>query len=442
MTNPEYREQQETSSKWPLKVEKQLINLESRMELNWLRLDILWQELEYKNLSKDWKYEVYSYTTTWTRGEIPNYIRMKTQIQLQLKSIKWIKITDRNWKEYPEFFKIETWKKVFVKVPKNEKEVWNDRETQTNSKDHRDNPDYFDSTKKVETDNTYKNKWIILKRDVWMSFYVMNTKDIQYTTVKGKNGKTVRRASRNATINHLRKKLWALKEFSYLNNSEYAPWKDDVTKTFNIRPDFAEYLKKHPNSYFIPIPLDSEKRKIGDKKFKNYAKSWIDEICKKDEPYGKYWKWIRDKSKLAAFFTAIAKVETWKTDKRIWTDEYHRRETNWHNCFSFGPHHILMEWSWKKAFNILKDKWYFSTEWQVYHPKNSTMRCMWFIVEKLRYNTKEKDIPQKIRNMLSFFNKNNVTWEDFRNFALMYNGSGYRKNNYHNKFAQAYNLVK
>ena len=52
-----------------------------------------------------------------------------------------------------------------------------------------------------------------------------------------------------------------------------------------------------------------------------------------------------------------------------------------------------------------------------------------------------KNITQSIKNMLSFFNKKNVTGEDFRTFAEMYNGSGYAKNNYHNKFAQAWNLL-
>ena len=71
------------------------------------------------------------------------------------------------------------------------------------------------------------------------------------------------------------------------------------------------------------------------------------------------------------------------------------------------------------------------------------MRCMWFIVEKLKdLKVKDTEIPKKISNILSFFNKKNVTWDDFRNFAKIYNGSGYAKNDYHNKFAQAYNIVK
>ena len=334
----------------------------------------------------------------------------------------WIQITNSKAQPYNESHRFSAWDEVYIRIPK--------------LKSNWENPDYFDSTKKIETDNTYKNKWIVLKRDVWMTFYVMNTNDIKYTTKKNK-----KIASRTETINYLRQKLWNLEEFSYLKRNEYAPWKD-VTQTFNIRPDFDKYLQKHPETYFIPIPMDSEKRKIDDKKFKSYAKDWVDELCKKDDPYWKYWKWL-NKSKLAAFFTAIAKVETWKTTQKIWTDEYHRRETGNHNCFSFWPHHVLMEWPWKTAYNKLKDAWYFSTEWQTYHPKNSTMRCMWFIVEKMRdIWKKEADISKEISNMLSFFKKSRVTWNDFKKFAQMYNGSGYAANKYHTKFATAYNLVK
>lgn len=420
--------------------EKIYIKIPKDTEVQWIPI--------YENDSKDWEYQVFSYINRF--WNFATTIKEETARLLGLANSQWIKITDKEWNEFGSFHYFGPWEKLYIKVPKKETTTWihnneylYDIDSENENGTHWDNKDYFDNSKKVETDNTYKNKWIILKRDVWMTFYVMNTKDIQYKKEKNKNGKITKHASRVDTINYLRKKLWALPEFSYLNNPEYAPWKDGVTQTFNIRPDFAQYLKNYPNSYFIPIPMDSKERKVEDKTFKNYAKSWIDKICQKDEPYGKYWKWIWDKSKLAAFFTAIAKVETWRTIKKIWTDEYHRRETNWHNCFSFGPHHILMEWPWKRAFNKLKTAWYFSTEWQTYHPKNATMRCMWFIVEKLKdLKVKDTEIPKKISNILSFFNKRNVTWDDFRNFAKIYNGSGYAKNDYHNKFAQAYNIVK
>ena len=438
-------------------------------------------KVEYLNESKDKKYKIYSYIIeTWW---FPAWVKAQAVKQLNLEMSNWIEITDKNWVIYDNLKKFEKWEKVYIRVPKdakvkeetkvNTQETKVDtqetkvdtqetkvdtqetkvdtqetkvdtqetkgkkekKETSKTKKNNRDNPDYFDNTKKVETDMTYQNKWIILKRDVWMSFYVMNTNDIKYYDGK---------PSRKETINHLRNKLWALDEFAYLKNNEYAPTSNDVTSTFNIRPDFASYLKQYPNSYYIPIPMETNKRKIEDEKFKSYAEDGIKAICKKHEPYWKYWKWLwLNKSKLATFFTAIAKVETWQTTHKIWTDEYHRRETGSHNCFSFWPHHILMEWPWKRAYNKLKSAWYFSTEWQTYHPKNSTMRCMWFIVEKMKDMWyKEWNIKKEIKNMLSFLNKRHVSWNNFEDFAKMYNGKKYASNNYHNKFAQAYNIVK
>lgn len=402
---------------------------------------------EIKKQSQTWKveyirnsneYKIYSYIVKdWA---LPNWVKSQAAKQLNLKTSKWIEITDKNWNKYNNFTKFNKWEKVFIKIPIKEQKTEKNQESMI-SYNKRNNKDYFDKNKKIETDNTYKNKWIILKRDIWMSFYVMQPSDIRYTKIKNKRWKYKNIASRTETIKYLIQKLWAIDEFSYLRNGEYTPTSDDVTKTFNIRTDFDEYIKKYPNSYFVPIPMESSKRKVDDNTFKNYAKMWIDKICENNEPYGKYWRWIKDRKKLATFFTAIAKVETWKTTQLIWTDEYHRRETGSHNCFSFWPHHVLMEWPWKRAFSNLKNAWYFSTEWQTYHPRNSTMRCMGFIVEKMK-DLGYKDIKQSINNMLSFFSKGNITWDDFKSFALMYNGSGYKKNNYHNKFAQAYNLVK
>lgn len=424
--------------------EIELSNLQINIKTNRLKWEIkenanAWKVIDTKTTSSDW-YKVYSYIVKdWA---FPEWVKSQAVKQLSLKTRKWIRITDKDWNEYNYLKKLNKWEKVYIKIPIKEETTKEKKESKSSS-NNRDNKDYFDKNKKIETDNTYEKKWIILKRDVWMSFYVMQPSDIRYTKIKNKSWKTKLVASRTETIKYLIQKLWAIKEFSYLKNGEYAPTSNDVTKTFNIRTDFDEYIKKYPNSYFVPIPMESSKRKIDNNTFKNYAKKWIDKICENDKPYGKYWKWIKNREKLAAFFTAIAKVETWKTTQLIWTDEYHRRETGSHNCFSFGPHHVLMEWPGERAFKKLKNAWYFSTEWQTYHPRNSTMRCMWFIVEKLKDSwVKDEDIPNKINTMLSFLNKTKVNWNDFTSFALMYNGRWYRQNNYHNKFAQAYNLVK
>lgn len=306
---------------------------------------------------------------------------------------------------------------------------------------HWNNPDYFDSSKVVERDEQYKDQWIILIRDVWMTFYVMNVNDIQYSEIVGKNWKKVTQASRTKTINYLRKKLWAIPEFEYLNNSEYEPkseW-NDVTRTFNIRTDFEQYTKDYPNTYYVPIPMKTNERKVNDKAFYYYANEWITEICN-DSIYWDYWKKIIDKipeEKLATFITAIAKVETWATTATIWTSEYYRRE-NWkHNCYSFWPYHVLMEDSGKDAYIKLVKNWHFSTEWQLYHPKNSSIWVLWFIAEKSNFKS------EKLTTILSFLNKDpeTITPDDLRKFAEFYNWTNYEENDYHTKFCTSYKNI-
>lgn len=301
------------------------------------------------------------------------------------------------------------------------------------------NPDYFDATKTVEKDEQYIDQWITLIRDVWMTFYVITLDDIQYDEIVQKNGKKTKKASRTKTINHLRKKLWAIPEFDYLNNDEYEPKPDDVTKTFNMRTDFESYLKDHPNTYYIPIPMNSVDRKINDKAFYYYANEWIAEVCN-DSIYWDYWKKIMEKipeEKISLFITAIAKVETWATFATIWTDEYYRRENGSHNCYSFGPHHVLMEKSGKTAYTNLVKNWHFSTEWQTYHPKNSTIWVAWFIAEKSNFKA------ESMIKRLSFLNKKveDVTPDDLRRFAEFYNWDKYEQNDYHTKFCKAYKNI-
>jgi len=442
---------------------------------------IVWEFVKWHE-SRDKNFMVYEY---WIMvGWTPASVRQKAVDKWIAEKITWIQITDGNVVEYPEDHKFSAWDKVYVRVPKKmEQQAEQPTETTTETltetptenqgeeqveqqaeqpgqwdteiteditmENHWENPDFFDASKKVETDEQYKNKWIILKRDVWMSFYVMQKSDIQdYTEKKVKNWKTKKETTivsgnRVKTINYLREKLWALPEFSYLKRDEYAPkqvgGKRVFTKTFNIRTDFAAQTVDHPGKFFIPIPLDSSIRKIDDQTFKNYAKDWVNELCQNDEPYWKYWKWF-DESQLARFLTAIAKVETWETSHEIWTDEYHRWEEGSHDCFSFWPHHVLMEWPWKTAYNKLKQASFFSTEWQTYHPKNSTMWCMWFIVEKLINTwTKPENVKAQLEEMLSFLSKNEITWDDVKLFAKKYNWKNYVANKYHTKFATAWN---
>ncbi|MBQ7073979.1 hypothetical protein IJM86_02765 [bacterium] len=142
-----------------------------------------------------------------------------------------------------------------------------------------------------------------------MCFYVMTKDDLQPED----------NPTRIATINGLRKKLATLPEFEYLTRDEYEPKKSgntvyDFTQTFNIRNDFAKQTRNNPNQYFIPIPLDSNIRKIDDATFQNYAEQGIDKICAENSPYkGDRNRKNLNKKNLSKFFTAIAKIETGKT---------------------------------------------------------------------------------------------------------------------------------
>ena len=75
----------------------------------------IWK-LEYKNISSDWKFEVYSYVvdqSTTTQWEILN----KAKKKLNLNNTRWLGITNSNWVPYKpqETFKI--WEKIYLKIP-------------------------------------------------------------------------------------------------------------------------------------------------------------------------------------------------------------------------------------------------------------------------------------------------------------------------------------
>ena len=80
------------------------------------------------------------------------------------------------------------------------------------------NPDFFDKDFKVTRDETYKDKWVILMRDAWMTFYIVQ----EWEKTKEK----------------IREKLSSIPEFSYLKDSLYImcqmhPWKNDYISLFH-----------------------------------------------------------------------------------------------------------------------------------------------------------------------------------------------------------------
>lgn len=75
----------------------------------------LWK-LEYKNTSRDWKFEVYSYTvdsSTTSQWAISS----KAQKELNLKNTRWLEITDSKWEKYGPNKKFKIWEKIYLRIP-------------------------------------------------------------------------------------------------------------------------------------------------------------------------------------------------------------------------------------------------------------------------------------------------------------------------------------
>lgn len=305
------------------------------------------------------------------------------------------------------------------------------------------NQDIFfekDLDQKIANNKTIEKlwNWIILLHDAWLTFYLMVPEDIQE--------KSNNNSSRTNTIEFIRNKLGNIPQFSYLQNDIYKPTNNVVTNSFNIRPDFKEQaenstLNKYP--FWIPIPIKKEIREISNENFNISWENAIDIIGE----YNKDYEYIRNKvseeyskENIAKLLTSIALVETGKTTKTIWVDTYHRRETWSHDCFSFGPSHVLMEHGWLKS---RKNLWV--TEWQMYHPTISNMVVMWFMIEKIKETwTKDKDaIAKKLINMLNFIDDDYIKPDNqnLNKFCKFYNWGTYKSNNYHEKITTALNWL-
>lgn len=281
--------------------------------------------------------------------------------------------------------------------------------------------------------------WVTLLHDAWLTFYLMIPEDVQQ--------KDSINSSRTNTINFIKKKLSNIPQFSYLNGDSYTPTNNVVLWSFNIRPDYkklAKNSKLNDHPFWIPIPVKKELREIENKSFLEAWNIAQEEIMNYNKEYGKirdsitkrYWE-----KEISQLLTAIALVETWRTSQKIGYDTYHRREGWSHKCFSFGPQHILMENAWLKSRKKLS-----LTEWQMYHPINSNMVVLWFMIEKIkeRWIKDKNKITKKLINLLDFIDNdiivaNNQSLNDFCKF---YNGWTYKTNKYHTKLTTALNRLK
>lgn len=238
----------------------------------------------------------------------------------------------------------------------------NGYEVSFKEKEYFKNPDFFNKEFKTIIDETYRDKWVTLIRDAWMTFYIVQ------------DGETKKEK--------IREKLSSIPEFSYLKDSVYT----DKIKGFNV-PDAS--LKK---GLYIPIPVKIEDRKIDIEEFREYSKIAIQQM--KNDPH--YWEKTNQlieqiwEEQVINTMIAFARCETAMDQETfidpIWTTELHRWEPRY-SSFSFSFYHILMEknadgktpWPWLKARQNL-----WLTEWQCYHPINAWKLFLWYCFEKVK----------------------------------------------------------
>ncbi len=326
----------------------------------------IWEKIEKNQLEK-WK-------KTW---KIWNFFRdniMKLMLVLSLSGVWWNKITKLTKDKQQDKKEIvmndavkQNWPEIF--------ESHKEWELTFEERPYFQNPDFFDKDFKVTKDESYKDKWVILMRDAWMTFYVVQEWE--------------------KTKEQIREKLSAIPEFSYLKDSLY----NDKIMWFNV-PDAS--LKKW---LYIPIPLKTADRHIDINEFKEYSRIALQEL--KDDSH--YWEKVKKlieecgEERVINIMTAFARCET-ATDQEkfldpIWTAELHRWEPKY-KSFSFSYYHILMEksadgktpWPWLKARQKL-----WLTEWQCYHPINAWKLFLWYCFEKKSdptYFFKIKDLAE------------------------------------------------
>lgn len=301
----------------------------------------IWEQIEKKQIEK-WK-------KPWKIWRFFRDNIMKLMIALSLTGAWWYKATEMAKDRQQDNQEIVIKDKDRYEVSFEEKEYFKD-------------PDFFNEEFKTTIDETYKDKWVTLIRDAWMTFYVVQ------------NGEKSKEK--------IREKLSNIPEFSYLKDSVYS----DKIKGFNV-PDSS--LKE---GLYTPIPVKVGNRWINIDEFREYSKIALQEMKSDSHYWEKVKKIIKEcgEEKIINTMIAFARCETSMDQKTfldpIWTAELHRWEPKYQS-FSFSYYHILMEknadgktpWPGLKARQKL-----WLTEWQCYHPINAWKLFLWYCFEKVK----------------------------------------------------------
>ena len=283
-----------------------------------------------------------------------------------------------------------------------------------------------------------KKEKIILKKDAWLTFYVVQKDDFFANTII--SGWT--KINPCIDFDKIISKLSQIDEFSYLTDPIYQRteqvWKNEIKFknklfSFNINPiDIAKISKSAIDNWklFIPIPTPKSERIMEIQDFAYYAQQAIKEM----ENNAHYWFMIKDllrtstREEFLEDLLAFAYNESssyW--ENKIGEFELHRREWNDHKAFSFSYFHILMTEN-SPGKNARIKLWL--SEWESYHPKNATKLFIAFRAEK---------VAEKWQKLSDYFPLND---SKYQKVAKRYNWWNYKKYDYHNKLKYNHERTK
>jgi hypothetical protein len=209
------------------------------------------------------------------------------------------------------------------------------------------------------------------------------------------------------TLDDIKQKLES--HYPYLKNQK------GKIRGFNI------HAKDVVSGMTLPIPIESDERKISDQEFLKFAYESIEEM--EDDPeYGEFIQALREQysdEKIAISLLALAKQES--GGKPIGQFELHRFEPKY-QTFSYSIFHVLMMGPGEVARKELG-----MTPGQTYHPGNAIKLFFGYMVEKiLEPNVAKRGDPDVIKKakerFVEFFLLNKKS-------ASMYNGKSWERTN-------------
>lgn len=228
------------------------------------------------------------------------------------------------------------------------------------------------------------------------------------------------------TLASIRKKLAQMPGYAYLVNQT------GRMNGFNIHAGDIEPSMK------LPIPVESNSRRISDEQFLRFAYEALYEIV--DDPeYGLAVQHLRQHYSdeyIVAALLAIAKQES--GGNPIGQFELHRYEPR-HHAFSYSIFHVLMQGPGLSARKELG-----LTLGQTYHPKNAIKLFFGYVLEKFLEGKSKNhlDVQQKAaQGLVEIFELND-------NFACFYNGKRWKQmnpdylNNVQNYYQEAEHLFR